>query len=107
MFYESYYLSECNNSLAVPSALNAELVSNGINTLFAGPSAIFSIDSKDLIAISSLALWGIVSLFSFKFHAKTLWYSLGFAISYMLTNLSMILALKHGPLSLTSLFFQL
>ncbi len=60
-----------------------------------------------IIAISSLTLWGIVSLFSFKFHAKTLWYSLGFAISYMLTNLSMILALKHGPLSLTSLFFQL
>lgn len=60
-----------------------------------------------LLVFGALISWALISLTSFEFHAETLWFSLFFGVSYLLCNLSMILALKNGPVSLTSLFLQL
>ncbi len=60
-----------------------------------------------LFTFSALIGWGIISLFSFTFNATIIWYSLLFGIFYVITNVSFLIALKNGPVSLTSLFLQL
>lgn len=60
-----------------------------------------------LFTFSALIGWGVISLFSFTFNATIIWYSLLFGIFYVITNVSFLIALKNGPVSLTSLFLQL
>lgn len=68
-----------------------------------GASSLYNL----LLTIGALIVWCIISCFSFTFNISVIWYSLAFGLAYVLTNLSLLIALKNGPVSLTSLFLQL
>ena len=51
----------------------------------------------------ALIVYSIIALGNFRFNIGVAWYSLGFALSYSVAAVTSLFALKHGPLSLTSL----
>ena len=59
-----------------------------------------------ILTLSALAVWGIASCFSFRFHLPTLLFSLGFGLSYAITHFSTLRALRYGSVSMTSLASQ-
>ncbi len=61
-----------------------------------------------LLKIFSVFLfWSVLFLCDLSINTNVLWYSVLFAFSYALCCGSMIIALKTGPVLLTSLFLQL
>lgn len=59
-----------------------------------------------IVFTASLILWGIMYAFGFSFDAKVLPYSLAFGLFLILGTVGNILALKTGPIVLTSLLIQ-
>lgn len=68
-----------------------------------GATALYNL----LVSLGSFLVLAVVACFSFRFHAPTLLFSLGFGACYVITNISMLFALQNGPVSLTSLVMQL
>lgn len=60
-----------------------------------------------ILLLSVFIGWSVLFAFKFSFNVAVLPYSLLFAFSYTVCNLGIILALKYGPASLTSLFVGL
>ena len=60
-----------------------------------------------LLMISVCLSWGILYACDFTFEPSVLLYSVLFAVCYILTNISMINALKYGSVTLTTLLISL
>ena len=56
---------------------------------------------------SVFTLWCILYIFNFSFDARVLPYCLLFAVCFTVCNIGIINSLRHGPMTLTSLFSSL
>lgn len=60
-----------------------------------------------LYAIATLVGWGVLFLTGVSFDVRVLPYSIIFALGYSVTTITMVMALKCGPMSITALISQL
>lgn len=59
-----------------------------------------------VLIIFATICWGILFIFQPEVHAGVIIYSILFGICYASSNICLIMALKHGPISLSNLFLQ-
>ena len=76
---------------------------NRLNEGRRGTAAMYNL----LLLSGAVCVYAVSSCIQFEFHAQTLWFSLGFGACFALTQCGFILALKRGPVALTSLMMQL
>lgn len=76
---------------------------NKINAEKRGTASLYNL----CLIVCALIVYGVLACFSFTFHLPTLWYALGFGVAFAVTQFGMIMSLKTGPLSVTTLILQM